>query len=169
MIKHSKHDFEVLIATNGFTVAENRHWLVAQAKKRECDYLLLTDDDMIFEQDVLEKLLAHDKDITAGTYHVRREVEEVVNAHVIEFFDEDDSIENHKELFKCKSIGGGMLLIKTDVFNFIGRPYFSYEVETNGFISMSNDWWFCRQARNAGYDIWCDPTLNIKHIGEYEY
>src|SRR3990167_7699081 len=52
-----------IIATEGYTISENRNYIVAQAIKAKCDYLLFVDDDMIFPPDTLKRLLAHGKDI----------------------------------------------------------------------------------------------------------
>jgi hypothetical protein len=34
---------------------------------------------------------------------------------------------------------------------------------------MGEDLYFCRKARAWGLEVWCDPTIEIKHIGDYEY
>lgn len=31
------------------------------------------------------------------------------------------------------------------------------------------DYAFCRKARAAGFDIWCDPSFLVSHVGDYEY
>jgi len=49
------------------------------------------------------------------------------------------------------------------------QPLFWYDMHPNGMTKMSNDYWFCRQARKAGYDIWCDSTIELGHIGDYNY
>lgn len=165
MVAYSKYEYHIAIAIEGYTVAENRNWIVAQAIKNNCTHLLLTDDDMVYPKDTLEKLLAHNKDIIGATYSVRRIVDKDTNHLVIEYLDE----KSDTEPFKCKAIGGGMLLIKMDVFKKVEQKWFWYDVHPNGMILMSNDWWFCRQARKAGYDIYCDPTLLVKHIGNYEF
>ncbi len=165
MIALSKHEYHFIISTKGYNTAENRSYIVAQAIKNDCTHLLLTDDDMVYESDSLNKLLSHDKDIVGAKYSVRRIVEKGIQSEVIEYTDE----KSDTELFKCGALGGGLLLIKTDVFRKIKRPWFGYEYYENGMVKMSNDWWFCRQATNARYDIWCDPLLEVGHIGEYEY
>ena len=161
----TKMDYHFAIATEGYTVAENRNWIVAQAIKNDCTHLLLTDDDMIYGKDTLKRLLAREKDIIGVNYSVRRIVDKDTNHLVIEYLDE----KSDTELFKCKAIGGGMLLINMKVFEKIEQKWFWYDVHPNGMILMSNDWWFCRQARRAGYDIWCDSTIKVGHIGNYEY
>ena len=162
LVFYSKHDYSFLISTKGFNTAENRNYIAAQAIKNGSDYLLLTDDDMIFEPEVLDRLLAHNKDIVGAIYNTRRGE---ISSPIIEYFDE----KRPTELFKCGALGGGLLLIKTKVFLKIKQPWFGYEWYDNGMVKMSNDWWFCYEARRAGYDIWADSRLEVKHIGDYEY
>ena len=165
MVSYLKLEYQILISTKGYTVAENRNWIVAQALKNKCTHLLLTDDDMVYEKETLERLLTHKKDIIGVNYNVRRITNEF--SLVLEYLDDVEPKED--EIFKVKAMGGGMILVDINIFKKMEKPYFGYDVNPDGAITMSNDWYFCRQARKAGYDIWCDPTIPIKHTGAYEY
>jgi hypothetical protein len=120
---------------------------------------------MIYPEDGLEKLLKSGRHIIGAKYSVRRDVE-VGNHEVVEYL-EDVPVDT--EPFRVKAIGGGLLLINTDVFKDVPQPHFWYEVNKNGAITMSNDWYFCIKAKEHGYDTWCDPNIDVKHIGTYEY
>lgn len=171
MVANSDYDFHFIISTKGYTCAENRNWITAQAIKNDCTHLLLLDDDMVYEKDSINRLIAHDRDIVGATYSVRSiEFPEGVNPLVIEYFEkEDDKKLEGEELFKCKALGGGLLLFKLDILEKFRKPLFWYKVHDVGMITMSNDWWFCESAREAGHDVWCDPSLRPKHIGDFEY
>ncbi len=170
MVASCEHPMEIIVSTKGYNCAENRNWITAQAVKKGCSHLLLLDDDMVYEEGLIDKLVAHDKDIVGATYSVRRIVEEGVNPNVIKYFNEEDAEKlKGKDLFKCKALGGGLLLIKLDILDKIKKPLFWYKVLDTGAVSMSNDWWFCENAREAGFDVWCDPTMYLKHIGDREY
>jgi len=158
---NSKHDYRFIISTRGYNTSENRNYIATQAVKKSCDYLFFIDDDMIFPPDTLDKLLAHKKDIVGGVYMTKYEQQEPV----VEYLDN----ERPNELFKCKAIGTGMMLIKTDVFNKLPQPWFKYEWYKNGMVKRSHDWIFCEDARNDGIEVWADPTLDIKHIGVKEF
>ena len=165
MVQYSKYEYHFAISTKGYTVAENRNWITAQALQNKCTHLLLTDDDMFYEKDTLERLLAHKVEIIGVNYHIRRITDE--HSLVIEYLDDVEPKEDW--IFKCKAIGGGMLLIDLSILKNVEKPWFGYDVNENGAVTMSNDWYFCRQARKAGYDIWCDPTIPVKHIGDYAF
>lgn len=160
MVAHTDCEFHIIVSERGYNCAENRNRIVAQAVKNNCDYLLLTDDDMIFEPDYLERLIKHDKDIIGATYNTKYEQQELV----IEYLDKPE-----EGLFKCKALGGGFLLIKTEVFKKVSQPHFGYKWFESGMVQMSNDWFFCEKAREAGYDIWCDSSLKVGHLGNFAF
>ncbi len=159
----SKHDFHFIISTHGYNTAENRNYIVAQAIQNNCTHLLLTDDDMIYPADSLDRLLAHKKDIVGAVYNVRN-LEGDGQKEVIEYLDGKSD-----GLFECKALGGGLLLIDLKIISKMKSPLFWYKLHSTGMIEMSNDWWFCEKAREVGFKVFCDPTLSVKHIGDREY
>lgn len=157
MLAYKPYDYEILVSTEGFTTAENRTWLTAQLVKKGCTHILFLDDDMVYERDTLERLLRHDKDLVGAKYANRRG-----DGEVVEYLEDKNAL----NLFKVKALGGGCVLIKAEVFHKVEQPWFWYEILPSGAVSMSNDWYFCKKATEAGYDIWCDPTLMPGHLGE---
>jgi len=83
------------------------------------------------------------------------------------------------------STGTGCLLVKREVFDSIstleefdrnGQRFFVYREEWDGMKSLrlSEDRYFCRLARDAGYQIIVDTSLTCKHltphgVGDAEY
>ena len=161
LIAHSKHEYEFIISTRGFNTSENRNYIASQAIKRDCTHLFFVDDDMIFPEDTLDRLLAHDKDIVGAVYNTKYEVQ----TPVIEY----DGEKSETEIFRCAAIGTGCLLIKCEVFRKVPQIWFNYEWNENGSVKMSHDWLFCHKARDCGFEIWADPTLEIGHLGIKEF
>lgn len=161
LVVYSRHNYHFIVSTRGYNTSENRNYIAAQAVNNGCTHLFFVDDDMILPPDTLERLLAHNKDIVGGVYLTKYEQQEPV----VEYLDE----QRPKDLFKVGAIGTGCLLIKTEVFKKVPQIWFNYEWNANGSVRMSHDWYFCYKARQHGYEIWADPTLDIKHIGQYEY
>lgn len=162
LIAHSKYDYEILISTRGYNTSENRNWIAAQAVKRGCDYLFFIDDDMILPEETLDELLNAEKDIVGGIYLTKYEFQ----APVYELLPNTSQEEN---LFEVAAIGTGAMLINCDVFKKLPQPWFKYEWHDNGSIKRSHDWIFCEDARKAGFTVWAEPTLDIKHIGQKIY
>lgn len=154
-------DKQVVVATEGYTTAEGRTYCVVQAIKNNCTHILFIDDDMTFPPETLEKLLSHGKAIVGVASHSRK----LPLTSTVSMYDE----EMPKELFKCHAVGMGVALIDLKIFSEIERPWFKFETHENGRILIGEDAWLCQQARNKGYEVYCDPTIEIKHLGDYEY
>jgi len=163
LVAHSKYDYEIIVSSRGFNTSENRNYIAAQAVNRDCSHLFFVDDDQVFEPDTLDRLLARNKDIVGTIYNTKYEIQ----TPNIEYLDENKPT----GFFKCKALGTGCLLIKTDVFKKIPQNYkgqngwFNYIWNDNGSVRMSHDWLFCHNARECGFDIWADETIKVGHIG----
>ena len=162
LISHSKHEFHFVIATEGYTISENRAYIVAQASKNKSDYLLFIDDDMVFESGTLDRLLACKKDIVGVSANSRK----LPLQSTVELMEKGKM---PKELFRAKAVGAGIMLIDMGVFDHIQKPYFATETHEIGFTQMGEDSWFCRQADKKNIETWCDPTIKVGHLGDYEY
>ena len=155
-----------LVFQEGPYVHENMNNIVAQAQG--CSHILFIDHDMVFEPQILTKLLAHNKDIVGTAYNYRS----LPLTTMVKEADEHGYIMPAKipdHLFKCYGVPTGCLLVKTLVFEKLKKPYFFFEHGEQGEIITGQDILFCRNAQKAGFEIWCDPTIIINHIGDYLY
>lgn len=152
-----------LILKQGCLVHKNRNDIVTEAIKGNYTHIFFIDTDMCFAPEVLDRLLSRNKDIIGANYNKRN-----LNKETVIKFIEDGKLVGKpipEELFECASIGTGCALIKTDVFKTISYPYFDFNDEELG--EVGEDVYFCLKAKRKGYNIWCDPTMDIGHIGEY--
>ena len=39
----------------------------------------------------------------------------------------------------------------------------------DGHIYLSEDWAFCQRVRDAGFEVWLDPSIRATHHGDYPY
>lgn len=169
LIAHNIPDTEVLfIPIIGGYKSINMNKLVKIAKQNNCTHLLNIDSDMIFPHDALETLLKHDKDIIGGTYRYRGAAHNQTNPpSVVKFREGDEYVEGDvpETLFTCSALGLGFLLFKLDVFDKLDEPYFSLDE----LRPAMEDVVVCEKLVAAGYQIYCDPTIKIGHIGSYIY
>ncbi len=174
MIAHTKHEVFPIVASEGYTTAEGRNYCVIQAMRNNCTHLLFVDDDMTFPVDTIERLLAHGKELV-GVYSYSRALP---LSPTVAFLDEEGNHLPHdriakykkpKELFKCFAIGMGVALIDMNLFAKIDKPWFKFDVHESGKIIMGEDAWLCKQSHEKGIDVWCDPTLKIGHLGDFDY
>lgn len=172
MMAHTEHEIVPIVATEGFTIAENRSYCTVQALNQKCDYLLFVDDDMIFPPDTIEKLLANNKPIV-GVASNSRMIPLRPTVALMGDNGEPVVVEKPedipKEPFKCYSIGMGVALIDLTIFNDLPKPWYKFTENGMGKVVIGEDEWFCNQAKVKGYEIWCDPTLEIGHIGDFTY
>lgn len=181
MVTYSKEiDFHILIADRGYSVAENRNYSVVQAQRNGSDYLMFVDDDMTFPEYTLESLLEHKKEIVGVNSYSRCFP---LSSTVGLMNDKGEYMppENYtafqtqipSELFKAYFVGCGVILIDMKVFEKIDKPYFKFETyeeeELANMVKVGEDGYFCEKAKKAGFDIWCDGSLEIFHIGNYLY
>lgn len=174
LVAETKHQIIPLVCQEGYTTAENRAYAVIQAIKNECTHILFIDDDMTFDPDTLEQLLENEKEIVGVWSHSRA----LPLRPTVAFLDENGNYKPHDSIarfvrpdktFECYSIGMGIALIDLKVFEAIEKPWFYFESHPSGKMLVGEDAWFCKQARSAGYKIYCDPRIDVGHLGEYEF
>lgn len=165
MIKSLSVPYDVLTHESCY-IHVNRERLAQRAIEGGYSHILFLDSDMYFEKDALERLLARDKDIVGADYNYR----ELPLRGIMKTEDREGNTINMDYpdgLKKCAALGTGFLLIKTSVFDKLTHPWFFYESDENGETIQGDDIWFCNKALKAGFDIWCDTTIKIYHLGEY--
>ena len=177
MVNYSKDvDFHILMAERGYTIAENRNYCVVQAQKNMSDYLLFIDDDMTFPEDTLERLLEHKKQVVGVNSYSRC----LPPSSTVGLMDKNGDYmhpDRHTPfemkipdtLFKAYFVGCGIALIDMKVFKKVSKPYFAFEANADGQIVHGEDGSFCRNVLKSGIDIWCDPKIDVGHLGEYNY
>lgn len=168
MIKNTPYETEVIFQ-EGIFIHQNQNNIVDYAVEKGFDYVFFVEHDMVFEPDILKKLLKDNKDIICANYNHRSEPQ---CSMVYGLNDKGELIGfNNKEIptetFKCGAIPTGLTLIKTSIFEKLKKPYFFYKYNDEGIMESSQDVYFCQKAREAGFDIWCNPNIQVGHLGEY--
>lgn len=176
LVAYTKHELQIIVATRGFTIAENRNYCVIQAQKNKSDYLLFVDDDMTFPPETLDTLLAHKKDIVGVNSYSRI----LPLSSTVGLMDEKGEYKHPDkypewemkipdDLFEAYFVGCGVCLIDMKVFKKVKEPFFRFSYNDSGLVKGGEDGNFCDRARKEGYKVWCDPTINIGHIGNIEF
>ena len=151
----------------GCYVHDARNKIVDAAIRLGATHVLFIDSDIQFTHKAITTLLERDKDIIGGMYYRRQEphyptINQVENDKLIipNKFSKDKP-------FEVFAVATGFMLVKTSVFKKIEPPWF-YFGNFHG-RAMGEDVYFCWKAQKKGFQVWCDPTLNLGHIGEYVY
>lgn len=126
-------------------------------------HILFVDYDVLPRLTTLKKLLAHDKDIVAGVYPMMQRCKLSWCLSREDPFKGLPIQELPDNPFKTVYVGCGMMLVRMEVFDKLKWPYWKDEFAP-GVKTLGEDLYFCKKARDAGYDIWVDPKLKCNHF-----
>ena len=167
-----QRDCEVQIGWEvGSLVYHARNNLARQALKTDADYVLWLDSDMVFAPDTLIRMLkvCKDNDIDFLTAVCFRRKPPYTPC----LFDRLEKVEKGASytalmsvpegLFKVGGCGFAGVLMASDVIlsvqsKFNGRMFDPMD-------GFGEDVSFCWRARQCGYDIWCDSSIEFGHVG----
>lgn len=160
----------------------------------DCTHLLFIDADIGFNPDDVISLIKQNKDIICGTYpkkvinweHVHYAATNGVpvdklNEYTGEFAfnmpNGDGSFEiDPNKPFEVLDSGTGFMLIQRHVFDEIKVPtykisdvvykeYFTTAIHDEKLLS--EDYNFCKMARDVGFKIYVAPWVKLDHVGSY--
>jgi hypothetical protein len=145
------------------------HAVNAFLQNTDASHLMFIDADIDFPSGSIQKLLDLDKEVAVGLYPKKNLNKKlVVNGLVGN---------------TCKHAGTGFMLISRQVFEKLGphlpkvrdsddsapyTQYFTCETDSAG-LYLSEDWWFCNKCIENNIEINVDLSIELKHIGNYEY
>lgn len=148
-------------------IYEAREMFIDFALENKYDYILFLDSDMQFPEDIIEKLIAHGKEITSGLYF-KRQPPYTPLVYKREIKDEEVYFYQAKELgkglYEVDGVGAGCMLIKTEVFTKIEQPFFYPWISSTKQSGLSEDLAFCHRAREVGYKIYVDTNVECGHV-----
>jgi len=133
------------------------------------DYLFSVDSDIILPKDSLKKMIVADKDVISGLY-----IQRIPNTHTLEIYmnGANGSIINmpydivpKDQLFEIAGCGMGCCLIKSEVFRKMEYPHFYYKSAILHKDTVSEDIYFCKKAKDNGFEVWADSSIKCDHKG----
>lgn len=156
----------------GSLVYNARNNLARQAIKAEADWVLWLDSDMVFEPNLLQKMLSvcteNNIDFLTALCFRRKP------PYTPCLFDRLERVESGASYTAIMSVPDGRfqvggcgfagVLLSTDVLmsvaaKFNGRMFDPFE-------GFGEDVAFCWRARQCGYEIWCDSDIEMGHVGQ---
>lgn len=182
ILTSSPHDFYVDYRT-GCYIEENRTSLILTAMRENCEKLFFLDADMEVEPQVVNKLLALNKPVVGAAYNNRTpEIEQLPNGERnvviysnVKIADENGNLirvpskDIPKAPFRCAGVPTGCMLIDIAAVRKLPMPWFDLTYFEDGKLNLGEDIFFCRKMIECGFEVWCDPTIQTKHIGTFPY
>lgn len=159
-----KIDYVVLFNL-GSVIAQQRNTLVHEALECNATHILWLDSDMHVPAGVAIKLLKHKKHIVAAAYSTRVPPYKSVGFSSAE--DIEDRFSAVQGLHKVYAVGMGCMLVDTQVYNYIGKPWHNYHYNKDIDDLSGEDIYFCDAAGSAGFEIYIDAELSheVAHYG----
>lgn len=132
------------------------------------DYMFSLEQDLLPPKDIMEQLLAHNKDVVSGWYYITNVPRPCLCREWtlidMKFFQMSPLLTNMAEnkLMKCFSGSFGVSLIKRKVIeeikfkSYVGFPHHS-------------DTWFYFDCEKKGFEVWVDTDLLVPHFQDYQW
>jgi len=161
--------------TGGGPIDAVRNDLVRKAFLCGCTHIWMTDTDQVYPQDVLMRLLEHDKMIVAAKVHKRTPPYDPILLRknppkdydiIPEQFDLVPDAEwsaDGGKLVEVDATGFGSVLINMQVFENIEQPWFVFDLYTYK-NPVGEDIGFYMKARECGYPVYVDCSIKIGHL-----
>lgn len=152
-------------------IYQARTALCKMAMDAGADYVLWLDSDVVFQPDLMERLMEdiQGRDMVTAVYHARKAPFRPVIWKTIRtgLMPTDAQVEQYDDypedgLFEIEGCGFGAVLMKTGVIRDVAETFHQTFAPVTG---LGEDLSFCVRARSCGYKIWCDPALQIGHKG----
>lgn len=158
-----------------YWLARLRNKLLKKCLALHADYLFSSDSDILFKRDILKRLLSHDKDIISSIIYngylytgspdeaykysnILREVDHNLYEHIVNFRIKYPDKNPLGTLVSCDYTGACILITK-EVCSKVKY----------GWHQQGEDVVFCRTAKQAGYDLWCDVSMYSQHVMSPEF
>lgn len=155
----------------GYPIDDMRNEFVSDFLKGNYDYLFMNDDDTLLPPLALDRLLSRELDIVSGLYFRRMAPIEPV-AFVDDPTAGDTGIKTIPAygvgLMPVDYVGAGCLLISRKVLETMAYPWFFWarnDQRVPVTERISEDLYFCRKAREAGFSIFLDASIRCPHVG----
>ena len=142
---------------------------VNRALEQGVTHCMFVDNDIVFPANGIRSLLEKDKDIIGANYNQRQfPLQSTVKVKDNEGNFVSLPMPDTANPFEVWSLGLGFSLVKREVFEKVPKPWFANPIDEKD-VFITDDVFFFSKCQEAGFKVWCDPLLVVKHIGDYLY
>ena len=147
----------------------NRNEQVRRFLSTGYTHLFFLDSDSVPMSGTIECLLFHDKPaiIAPNLCFMQREAKvrqmTFTKPGTVDHFEHE---EQTPQIIGASGMSG--LLVRREVLEKIGDPWFQFHYDNDGKILVGEDIDFYRKMAEAGYDLWCDWSLVPSHYKTFD-
>ena len=148
-----------------------RERLATLAVEFGAEYMLWLDSDMVFPATTAIRLMSHDEDIVAANYVRRQLPAKGVAYEQIGEWHHPLSFEVRDELVPVEGVGMGCMLMKTDIFSTIPKPWFEFQFHPPSNDFLGEDMLLCQKIAKTGRTVKIDTALSqeLRHLGTWAF
>jgi hypothetical protein len=154
---------------------QSRQNMVDMAIKSEVDYLLMIDDDMVFNHELAHDWMAENRPVIACNCPTRS----IPCYPTARQFDPKEEFKGalvYSDTAKYRwervwRVGTGVMMLRADVLKGLPRPAFTPRWEEGNDAYVGEDWVLCEHLEARGTPIIVDHehSLPIGHVGDMEF
>lgn len=148
-----------------------RERLATMAVELGADHILWLDSDIVFPATTAVRLLNHNEPVVAANYIRRQLPAKGVAYEVIGDWENPLPFEVYDDLVEVEGIGMGCMLMQTEIFSDIPKPWFEFgwSPESNDFLG--EDMILCQKIASLGHTIKVDTMLSqeLRHLGTWAF
>jgi hypothetical protein len=149
----------------GTSIVDNLNSAIRQLRPQD-EWIWIIGDDHVFEPRTLIRLLERDADVIApictgrappfGLMHFAETLSNTEYRRRIQI----EELPDDGEPFEVE-VTGSLTLIKREVLEAVGDPWFRTSAET-----YNEEFDFCDRVREVGFKVMVDPSVAVGHIGQ---
>ncbi len=156
----------------GSLVYDSRNALGKLAIQHNCDYVLWLDSDQVFDSDLLERMFKvlqdNNLDFLSGIYFRRVAPYSPVLFKSLNYEENKATWSEFGDLpegglIEIAGCGFGCVLMSTEVLMSVQAKYNTMFQPMQG---LGEDLAFCWRARQCGYRLMCDTSIEVGHCGQ---
>jgi hypothetical protein len=171
-----EHDW--LTGRNESLVTRARNEMTANFLKTDHSHMMWLDADIEFEPEHVAKLWNMDADIAVGIYCMKKKKEQWFAAWMGGKLIKD--LDQFNGPIEVDYAGTGFMMIRRNVVEALVKTSESYEgpmgitpalymTPVEDGVFLSEDYFFCKRAREAGFKIKADPSVRLIHWGQFPF
>lgn len=157
----------------GSLVYDARNKLAMKAMECGSDYVLWLDSDMVFNKDLLIRMIAHmenGKDFVSGLCFRRQPpytpcIYSKARVGLTAADNESEQFDAYprSKVFQIEACGFAAVMVKTERLKQVAERYGTIFAPMNGY---GEDISACLRLRNVGTTLWCDSSVKLGHLGK---
>lgn len=168
----TKKDFDLAICGKGSgpLIGRARNQIVQATLQTEATHLWFVDTDVVFEPDIIDKLIRADKPIVSAHYMGIRDSTTFPVGN-IKFPDGHwekasyKTLKGRKGVREVTGVGMGCTLIKREVLEALGTgPLWPFAESLDGDEMLGEDITFCVRAGEKGFSSWLHLDAKVGHL-----